>query len=569
MRRPEKLIYGVNDKVPFFTTVIMTIQHSLILVVALLLPALIISVTLGPAPNVINAVTAVTTLAMALGCLVLVYRSNWFGCGYLCPASYETSYMIVSILALSVGGIPLLLGMSIYSGVAGMIFALLLPSMKKLIPPEVVGVCLLMIGVGLLDPILKSSLDITGVSGHHHFNPTDAFVFLVTFTLMIIISVWGKALMSRYSLVIGYILGSMTSYFCGLYDANTFNTLQQKPFFDIPHFPYLGHYAFSPELIIPFTVAAFSSAMKTMGNVAVAQQINDRDWIKPDLKNIKSALLTQGLLTVISSLFGGLAIGTSTGNVGITESTRITSRYVNIGIGLFFGLLVFLPKILAFLTLTPAPVRGAIIMYAICFIIVSGLKMITERGFNARRIVVVGASFLMGLTVHFVPEFNQMFPGSLRFIMSSSLSVATLTAFLLTLLFRLGITQKETYSLNIKESFEPALYNHLSTLKEQWSVFPHLMHNAEQALLYCLEAIHLLAEDSLVTLTISYDEYHLTFTINYTGKALAPSNIIMLNDGKSEADILPIAIILFKKYASDISIQDNNHDRKISFKVID
>ncbi len=557
MRRPAQLLYGVDEKVPPVPALLMTFQHGLILVVGLLIPALMLNAVFGHSAASITAnITEVTAIIMAIASIVLAFRNQWIGCGYLCPAIYDPSYMVISILALKQGGIPLLLGMGIFSGIIGMVFAHLLPYLRTLIPPEVTGICILMIGISLITPTLESSL---GIATHQHFNMTEVMIFLITLMVMIAIVIWGSAI-ATYNLIIGCAVGCSLSYYCHLYDLNLLASLHQQRTLSFPNFSFIGHYTFSAGLIIPFIVVAFSSAMKTLGNVSLAQHANDLDWIKPDLSSIKSAIFTQGLFTVISSLLGGLAVGTSASNVGIAESTRITSRYINYWIGGFLLLLVLSPKVFYFLTLTPAPVRGAIIVYAICFMIVSGIKMIVERGFNVRRILVVGTSICIGLTVHFIPEFSFNFPIAVRPIIGSSLTIATLTAFFLTLIFRIGIVQKARFTLNMEESFEPAIAKELIQLGKNWRLSSGLLGNWERAIFYCLEAMHLVAVDSQATLVVEYDEYRINCLLTYKGIHFNNAEV-----GKKE--ILTIATDLLKKYAQDLHIDSNAQEINISFYV--
>src|SRR5699024_2461737 len=100
------------------------------------------------------------------------------------------------------------------------------------------------------------------------------------------------------------------------------------------------------------------------------------------------------------------------------------------------------PQVSLALTLIPAPVIGAVEVYAAAYLIVSGNGLIATRTMDARGTFIIGLSFVLGTGVIFVPQLAHLAPDALLLLASNGIVVAALVAIGLNLLFRLGTSQQ-------------------------------------------------------------------------------------------------------------------------------
>jgi NCS2 family nucleobase:cation symporter-2 len=168
--------------------------------------------------------------------------------------------------------------------------------------------------------------------------------------------------------------------------------------------------------------------MKAAGTITVSQKTNDADWTRPDMQLVKSGVLADGLGTAAAGLLGGVGINTSTPVVGLAQATGVASRQVAVAVGAMFLLLGFLPKLTALIDVMPLSVIVPALLFAVTFIIINGLQVISSRLLDARRTLVLGLSLIAGLAVEVFPSIAAMAPRPLVPLVGSSLVLSTVLA---------------------------------------------------------------------------------------------------------------------------------------------
>ena len=195
-------------------------------------------------------------------------------------------------------------------------------------------------------------------------------------------------------------------------------------------------FSFDSSLILPFIIVAICTELKSMGNIITAQRVNDIEREKPDLENIGNGLLADGLSVVCSGLTGGMATDTSSTNVGASIATGTTSRVLSFATGILLIILAFSPKFSAMFSLMPTPVMGGILVFAICFMVVTGLKIIFSEKLTTKNIFIIGISLSFGLSVNMVPGLYESVPEAISPIFQSSLSLSAIVAIIANLILK-------------------------------------------------------------------------------------------------------------------------------------
>ena len=179
-----------------------------------------------------------------------------------------------------------------------------------------------------------------------------------------------------------------------------------------------------------------------MGDLTLCQKINDTEWKRPDMRSISGGILAEACGVMLSGGVGTIGQSTSSANVGLSIATGATSRRIGFACGGILIVLAFVPKLTVLFAIMPGSVIGALILFTVCFMIVAGVQILTSRMMDARKTFVVGVSVILGLSVDMLPSAYQTVPAMFQSAFTSSLSVSTISALLLNLLFRIGIAQR-------------------------------------------------------------------------------------------------------------------------------
>ena len=434
MAKPSNLIYGVDEKPPAGSTFLLGLQHTFVMSSTLILPVVIVS-EIGGTLDQVQSVVSYSMIAAGLATILQAFRRGPVGSGYLCPHLVGPSYLSASIQAAWLGGLPLLFGMTIIAGFFEALFSRLVRRLQVLFPTEVTGLVVLMVGIALV-PLGASKF--LGIQTEDAFiEGPDVAVATITLMIMIGLNIWSGGRLRLYCVLIGMGVGYLVSYPFGILSTADLAHVWRSAFISFPDRTHIS-WSFNVALLVPFLIASLCSSLKTVGDLMTAQKVNDDAWAQPDMKSISGGLLADGLGSIFSGLLGGLGISTSSSNVGMSVATGATSRRIGFSAGCIFIILAFLPKLSAFFSIMPGPVMGAILVFVTSFMVIAGIQIILTTTLDTRKTFVIGISLIFGLSVDILPELYRNIHPWLKPLFSSSLTLSTILAILLTQLFRIG-----------------------------------------------------------------------------------------------------------------------------------
>ena len=244
-------------------------------------------------------------------------------------------------------------------------------------------------------------------------------------------------------MVVAYLASSLL----GILDQDDWQLIRQAPWFALPGrgMP-LFRYAFDWTLVVPFLVVSLCASLKTLGNLVTCQSINDAEWREADMRLVGNGLLADSVGVFMGGLLGGMAVDTSSSNVGLSAATGVTSRWVAFAAAGIFMAMAFCPKLTMLVGIMPSPAMGAILLFVTSFMIVAGMKIILTTPMDTRKTFIVGISIIFGLSVDILPEMYQHLHPWIKPLFSSSLTLATVMAILLNQLFQLGASKDSSTS---------------------------------------------------------------------------------------------------------------------------
>jgi NCS2 family nucleobase:cation symporter-2 len=296
--------------------------------------------------------------------------------------------------------------------------------------------------------------------------------------------------------------------------------------------------------------------LKSVGDLTLCQKINDADWKRTDMQSVSGGILAGAIGTVLSGLLGGIGQGTFSSNVGLSLATGATSRVIAIPCGTLMILLAFLPKLAAFFAVMPDPVMGAILIYVACYMILAGVQVITSRMLDARRTFVVGIALIFGLSVDMVPGLYREMPDLIQPLFSSSLSISTVLVVILNLLFRIGVTKRQSLELTAGVDGSQKVFDFMETHGAVWGARRDVIMRATAALNEFIEsAAGLGLIKGKACAEVSFDEFNLDLEIRYDGVLMEfpsrrPTEEALISD---ENAVARLAGFLILQYADRVS----------------
>ena len=563
-KRPPNLIYGVDDKPPLGTTLLLGLQHVAVISVGWVFVVVIVTSMGGTEIQAANIIR-ISMIASGVATILQALTKGPVGSGYLCPFSSGPSYISASIAGGKLGGLPLVFGLTIVSGILEGLLSRILPRLRPLFPPEVTGLVVTMVGTGLIvlacPRFLGFSQDASGLDGR------AVTVASLALAAMIAPTVWSKGKLRLYPVLIGLGVGYLIAYKVGLLDASRLDAALGAPLFSFPETT-LARWAFDLSVLPVFLIASLASTLKSVGDLTLCQKINDTDWKRTDVKSVSGGVLAGSIGTTAAGLLGGIGQSTFSSNVGLSIATGATSRSIAVPCGIILVALAFFPKLAAIFTVMPEPVMGAILVYVACYMILAGVQVITSRMLDARKIFVVGISMIFGLSVDMVPGLYASVPAVLGPLFNSSLALATILVVLLNLFFRIGIAKRQTLELTPGVDGSQKIFEFMEAQGGLWGARRDVIMRATAALNEFVEsAAGLGLVKGKAQVEVSFDEFNLDMDIRYDGELMEfpsrrPTEDALLADDKAVASL---SGFLVRQYADRVRSEVVNDRCRVQF----
>ncbi|HEY9249633.1 MAG TPA: solute carrier family 23 protein, partial [Rariglobus sp.] len=148
--RPSSLVYGLEDRPPAATALLVSAQQVAAMVVGTITPPLILAGILKWNPADTAYFVSMALLASAFGTLLQTTRPGPVGSGLLSVTGTSFSFLQPLVLAGQAGGFALMFGMSLVTAPVQLVLAPFLPKLHRVFTPLVSGVVVLLIGLSLI-----------------------------------------------------------------------------------------------------------------------------------------------------------------------------------------------------------------------------------------------------------------------------------------------------------------------------------------------------------------------------------------------------------------------------------
>ncbi|MEX0808019.1 MAG: solute carrier family 23 protein [Dongiaceae bacterium] len=525
MTPPSTRAPSRDDPVPTRTLLLAGLQHSaVILGVGIAMPLLVLSKG-NLDTEMTQRLLSLALIGLGLGTIFQIQRGRFVGSGYLAPTTFTAAYLPPCLIAMEQGGPSLVMGMLIFAGLFQMALAPALRWLRPYLPPEIGGLAVLMIGIIL--GILGVRLIADGGVGGLSFDGDSRLPWLgvITLATVVALNVWAKGNLRIYGTLLGITAGCLIAMTSGMMDLSTlFDTvIEQGVAIPIP--PLLTP-SFEPLLAVEFAISALTCSLRAMGDIITLQKVEDSDWVRPEMRSIRGGIFADGMGTALAGVIGGpIGMNTFSGSIGIAAATGLTARRIGYAIAGWLFLIALLPGVSSFFLALPRPILGGVLIFAAAFIIFNGVQVIMSRLLDSRHILMLGIPLILGLSRNIVPHIYDKLPPELLAISGSDLTVVIISALLLNLLFRIGVSRSATLTLPASELQYDALETWVREQGSHWGARVDVMRDVTRALLEFADARRSLMETGVpVRIDLAFDEYHVDLRLTYAGLPIRLDN---------------------------------------------
>ena len=335
---------------------------------------------------------------------------------------------MVSILQTG-GGLPGILGAVMASAVLGLLVAPVFSKVTRFFPPLVNGCVITVIGLSLI-PVAAHWAMGGNARAADYGSMSNIALAGISLVIVLGLSKVGSAAISRLSILLSIVLGTVVAVFMGKAD---FSRVLEGAWFAIPTPMHFGMPTFNTAAILSMFIVILVILVETSADVLA---VGDIVGTRVDSRRLGDGLRADMLSSVVAPFFGSFTQSAFAQNVGLVAVTGIKSRYVVAFSGLIliaFGLLPIMGRIVA---CVPPSVLGGAGLVLFGTVAASGIRTLAKVDYhNNMNLIIVAASIGMGVLPMVKPDFYHHFPDWFATMFHSGISSTAVTVLLLNLVF--------------------------------------------------------------------------------------------------------------------------------------
>jgi len=487
------------------------LQHMLLVVSLSLALPLTIAQAAGLSTVQSSALLATTLFMMAVTTVLQSMRLKWLGSGYQSISAADSASISPCLLAVQVGGMPLVWGMTVFSGLTRALLSFGTRKLRRFFPPEVTGCSIFILGISLIPSTMKNFLGTASAAG---FQTTHLAVAFLSFLTMLVFAVLLPKF-RLYAVILGIFVGYGLSFLLGIVTPADFSSLAALPVFALP-VPKNYSLAFDMSVILPFLVISMANTIDNIGDFSAAQSASYEKLERLDWESIANGSRASALGTMLSGLAGGSMMSTATGNIGVMRATGVASRKVAYLAAGLMAVCSFLPGVTGVLSMMPHPVLGAILLYSACYIMAGGFETLTSRVMDDRRVFTVFASLIIAIST-LIPGLYDFIPQELRTLIVSPVTLGMVTLVLMSVFMRIGRKKKFSFVLPATAAAARQVDEKINVACAEWCAPQKVCQKLKIGITSLLEGIEEQAPGAELSFVASYDEMRICFRAECAG----------------------------------------------------
>lgn len=434
------LIYGLDDRPPFFEALVVAFQHVLASFVGIITPPLIIANTIGLEPADLGYIISMSLFVSGVATFIQCKRIGPVGSGLLSLQGTSFAFLGpvigVGLGVTGAGGSPqdalaLIFGVCFFGSFVEIFLSQFLHLAQKIITPVVSGTVVMIIGLSLIKTGIFSLAGGAIAQQNETFGSWQHLSLGgLVLAIVVLMTVSKNRFLRMGAIAIGLVVGYIVSISLGLVN---FSSLSSLPLVRIP-IPFRYGMDFSFSAFVPFIFLYVITAIETIGDLTATSAVS-RQPVKGSLymRRIKGGVLGDGVNSLLAAVFNTFPNTTFSQNNGVIQMTGVGSRYVGFFVAGIFTLLGLIPVVAGVFQVLPQPVLGGATIVMFGAIAVAGINIVSSAELSRRSLIIVAVSLALGLGVVYVPEILADKPTLIKNIFSSGISTGGITAIILNL----------------------------------------------------------------------------------------------------------------------------------------
>jgi NCS2 family nucleobase:cation symporter-2 len=509
--RPAGLVYAMDDAPPAPAALALALQHVAIQSVNFVIPAVLAGL-LSSDPADATRFLSLSILAVAFWQVLQVLTRGPLGAGYAMPGTHTAALVGAFAVAGAVGlGFGAVAAMTAITGVVCVLLTFVMHRLRVVLPNEVAGVVVILIGVQLVD----LGAHRLGLHGRDSLPDATAVLAVLGSLLLMAAVALSRTRAAPFAVLIGTLFGVPLALALGHGYPDAAALVAEQPWLALPQpwLPRVDEVALVPMLAFLVGIVALKATL--MGSVVVLQRASDAAWSRPDAPPIRRALLANGVGIVAAGAIGAACPGPATAGVGLSIATGTLARRI-VWVGAPILVVVALcPKLMMLFVLLPEPVKAAMLFYTAGFIMTQGTQLVTARLLDTRRTLIVSFGLCAGIVVAVAPQaFVAAAP-----VLASPLSVGALVAFLINLFTLPLVARRAELPVTVEAGVHRRVTDWIDTVAGAWALKAQTAAAAKQSI---GELTELLIERSARELVLAarLAEDRIEMTLTWLGEPL-------------------------------------------------
>jgi len=437
----DRATYSIHFSPPFIPSLFAAIQHVLASFVGIITPTLIIGGSLGLGEH-IPYLISMALMVSGVGTFIQARRIGPVGAGLICVQGTSFAFLgtvlTVGHMVKGNGGGPeeilaTINGVCFFAAIIEVVLSQFIDKLKRIVTPLVTGIVITTIGlslirVGITDigggvPLLKGDPEA-------YANLQNLAVGGFVLVLVILLNRMNNPWIRISSIILGMAAGTALAFGLGITNFGG----REVDMFTVP-LPFQFGINFDLAAFISIGVIYVLTAIETTGDITANCMISRLPLKGPEyLGRVRRGVLADGVNSMIASTFGSFPMTTFSQNNGVIQLTGVASRHIGMFIGVVLLVLGLFPVVGAILMGIPKPVLGGATLIMFGTVAAAGVKILATENLNRRNMIIMATSFGLGIGVALRPEIFQHLPGFIKSTFSNPVTMAGVTAIVLTLL---------------------------------------------------------------------------------------------------------------------------------------
>ena len=542
-------------------------QAALCIAGVVLTPVIVIRAAgLGEDAYMIWAVFA-ALLVSGVTTIVQAKRVGRVGAGYPMLMGTSGAFIAVCVTALTSGGPGMLALLVLVSALFQFLLSARLSWVRRVITPTVAGTVIMLIAVTVMPIIFDMLTDVpdgTSPMGA----PLSAAVTLIVVAGL---ALRANGALRLWAAVVGLVAGCLTSAWFGMYDVER---ILAADWIGMP----LGWPGISLDfsvdfwaLLPAFVFVTLIGAVETIGDAMGVQTVAWRKRRAIDFREVQGAVAADGLGNLLSGVAGTVPNTTYSSSIAITELTGVAARSVGVWIGVVFIVVAILPKAAAALLAIPGPVAAAYLTILLALLFVLGMRMVVRDGADARKAVIVGVSFWVGVGFQNKMIFADQLGDFWGSLLGNGMTTGGLTAMLLMAVLNFSTTRPRRLRRALDAEAVPAcvafLRDYAGSLKWPEEAADRLCAAGEEAL-HTIVSGRGGTDDARLLLTARKEasDVELEF-VAAAGAENLENHLLLLSERPEQAEPGELSLRLLRHYASAVTHQQYHGTDIVTVRV--